>query len=227
MISSFRKTSTVFTISILLLTIMTGCSSNSKTTNKDTSVTDTNTTHKTSSNNSTTPLTSNGSVKTSPAINNSQKTLLTNIMKLARQAKIINSEFSCKTTVIETIEKKLGKPEKIDWVPKAKGNYATYSKYNVVFGFNKGSQIFEIRSFDSSLSRLSLSMVKKSFGTPAYDVKSNGQEIIGYTAGQEYKLLLVFPVQTKANTDPLLDHYSVLYPKGTVNMMADDHGREW
>lgn len=230
MISLFRKASTVLTISVLLLTIMVGCSSNSKTTDKGTTISDTNTTPKidnSSSNTKTTPSTSNDSVKASPSINNSQKQLLINIMKLARQGKIINSEFTCKTTVIETVEKKLGKPDKIDWVPKAKGNYATYSKHNVVFGFNKGSQIFEIRSFDKKLDKLSLTLVKKTFGTPAYDVKSNGQEIIGYTAGQEYKLLLVFPAPTKANNDPLLDHYSVLYPKGTINMMADDHGRQW
>ena len=108
-------------------------------------------------------------------------------MQLAKQGKIINSEFPVKTTVIEDVEKKLGNPDKVDWVPNAKGNYAVFSKYNVVFGFNKGSQIFEARSFDKKLNELSLSMVKKVFGTPAYDVESNGEKIIGYVANSEYK----------------------------------------
>jgi len=230
MISSLKKGSGILFISTLLLTLMVGCSSTSKPVVKNATVSDTNTStgiNKPSTNNTTTPSSVNNPVKVSQAQNTSQKLTLTNIKSLAKQGKVINSEFTLKTTVIETVEKKLGKPDKIDWVPKAKGNYATYSKHKVVFGFNKGSQIFEIRSFDNNLRKISLSMVKKSFGVPAYDVKSNGQEIIGYTAGQEYKILLVFQIPTKGTTDPLIDHYSVLYPRGTVNMMADDHGREW
>jgi hypothetical protein len=148
-------------------------------------------------------------------------------MKLAQQGKIINSEFAVKTTVIDDVDKKLGKPVRVDWIPEAKGNYATYSKHNLVFGFNKGSQIFEARSFDSKLKSISLSMVKKTYGTPAYDIKAKGEEIIGYTAGTEFKILLVFKEPSNSNSNPALDHYSVLYPRGTINMMADDHGREW
>ncbi len=219
MISSFRKVAIIFAVPALILTTMVGCSSISKPVNKSTTPSDVKTPSEkdnSSSGNTTTSLR-----------NDSQKTLLTNITQLAKQGKVINSEFPAKTTVIETVEKKLGKPDKTDWVPKSKGNYATFSKYNLVFGFNKGSQIFEVRSFDDSLGKISLSMVKTTFGTPTYDVKSNGQEIIGYVASQEYKLLLVFPIPSNVNTDPLMDHYSVLYPKGTVNSMADDPGREW
>jgi hypothetical protein len=87
---------------------------------------------------------------------------------------IINCEFPVKTTVIEDVKKKWGEPDKTDWIPAAKGTYVTYPKHNVDFGFNKGSQIFEVRSFDSRLAKIQLSMVKKVFGTPAYDIKSNG-----------------------------------------------------
>ncbi|MFJ5715973.1 M56 family metallopeptidase [Neobacillus sp. NPDC093127] len=156
-----------------------------------------------------------------------QRKLLSSVMQLAKQGKIINSDFPVKTTIIDDVEKKLGTPDKADWVPSAKGNYAVFSKYNVVFGFNKGSQIFEARSFDKKLNELSLSMVKKVFGTPAYDVKSNGEEIIGYVANSEFNILLVFPEPSKSNPDPVMDHYSVLYPKGTVNNMSNDPGRQW
>lgn len=159
--------------------------------------------------------------------NASQEELLKDMMKLAQQGKIINSEFAVKTTDIGKIEKKLGKADKVDWISEAKGNYVAYPKYNLAFGFNKGSQVFEARSFDSKLKSISLSMVKKTYGTPAYDVKVKGEEIIGYTAGQEFKILLVFKEPSSSNKNPYLDHYSVLYPRGTVNMMADDPGREW
>ncbi|EKN67027.1 hypothetical protein BABA_13372 [Neobacillus bataviensis LMG 21833] len=170
---------------------------------------------------------SNNNTSASSSNGDTQRELLSSIMKLAKQGKIINSEFPVKTTVIEDIEKKLGNPDKVDWVPNAKGNYAVFSKYNVVFGFNKGSQIFEARSFDKKLNELSLSMVKKVFGTPAYDVESNGEEIIGYVANSEYKILLVFPKPSNSNPDPVMDHYSVLYPKGTFNNMSNDPGRQW
>jgi len=156
-----------------------------------------------------------------------QKTMLSNIMALAKKGKIINCEFPVKTTVIEDVEKKWGQPNKTEWIPAAKGTYTTFSKQNIVFGFNKGSQIFEARSFDGTLGKINLSTVKEVFGKPAYDVKSGGQEIIGYTAGSDYKILLVFPQPTKSIANPYMDHYSVLYAKGTVNMMADDPGRQW
>ncbi|WP_370455756.1 YjgB family protein [Psychrobacillus sp. AK 1817] len=170
------------------------------------------------SKNNTSALSSNG---------DTQRKLLSSIMQLAKQGKIINSEFPVKTTVIEDVDKKLGKAEKVDWVPNAKGNYAVFSKYNVVFGFNKGSRIFEARSFDKKLNELSLSMVKKEFGAPDYDVKSNGEEIIGYVASSDFKILLVFPNPSNSNPDPVMDHYSVFYPKGTVNNMSNDPGRQW
>ncbi|MCJ8006413.1 M56 family metallopeptidase [Lederbergia wuyishanensis] len=170
------------------------------------------------SNNNTSALSSNG---------DTQRKLLSSIMQLAKQGKIINSEFPVKTTVIEDVEKKLGNADKVDWVPNANGNYAVFSKYNVVFGFNKGSRIFEARSFDKKLNELSLSMVKKVYGTPAYNVESNGEEIIGYVANSEYNILLVFPKPTNSNPDPVMDHYSVFYPKGTVNNMSNDPGRQW
>lgn len=253
MISRFRKNSAIWAVLALSFTLMVGCSSTIKptadnagsTTDKNVSSstntsTDTkNTASDNSGNNVNTAAdnsnlsSSNGSTSNNnnlvltTAVQDQQKALLASIMSLAKQGKIINSSFPVKTTVIDTVEKKLGKADKVDWVPAAKGNYATFSKYNVVFGFNKGSQIFEARSFDNRLNKITLSMVKKVYGTPAYDVKNKNEEIIGYTAGKEYKILFVFPKTANSSKDLKLDHYSVLYPRGTVNMMADDPGRQW
>ncbi|TGE31010.1 YjgB family protein [Desulfosporosinus sp. Sb-LF] len=155
------------------------------------------------------------------------KKLLSNIMQLAQQGKVINCEFPANTTVIDDVKKKWGNPDRSDYVATANGTYDTYSKHNVAFGYNKGAQIFEVRSFESELKKLSLSQVKEVFGSPAYTTRANGEDIIGYTAGQEFKLLLVFPQATSTTADPTLDHYSVLYPRGTVNSMADDPGRQW
>jgi len=153
--------------------------------------------------------------------------LLKEIKTLAGEGRVINSDFAAKSTVIEDVEKKLGKPDKKDWIAAAKGTYATYPKENLAFGFNKGSQVFEVRSFDSKIKQISLSKVKEIFGTPDYNVKVGGEAILGYVVGKEFKLLLVFPEPTNQNSNPVMDHYSVLYPQGTVNSMADDPGRQW
>lgn len=155
------------------------------------------------------------------------KDMLLNIKDLAKEGKIINSNFPVKTTVIDDVEKELGQPDKVDWVPDAKGNYATFEKHDLVFGFNKGSQIFEARSYDEQLQNINLSKTKEVYGAPEYDINVRGEKIIGYVVNEEFKLEFVFPEPTNDNPNPKLDHYLVLYPRGTVNQMANDLGRQW
>lgn len=162
-----------------------------------------------------------------PQTRDEAKELLLNIKGAAEQGKVINCNFPVKTTVIEDVKSQWGEPEKVDWVAAAKGNYATYSKHATVFGFNKGSQIFEVRSFDPKLQQLSLAKTKELFGDPAYNVKTAKENVIGYTVSPDYKIEFVFPLPTANDSNPLMDHYLVLYPRGTVNNMADDPGRQW
>ncbi|MDP4107816.1 MAG: YjgB family protein [Bacillota bacterium] len=157
----------------------------------------------------------------------STETLLAKMMSMAKQGKIISSDFAVKTTNIDEVEKAWGKADKTDLVTAAKGQYSTYSKYNVVFGFNKGGQIFEARSNSNQLKGITLAAAKEVLGTPAYDAKVNGQEVIGYLASSAFKLELVFPQPTNSKPNPVIDHYNVFYPKGTVNSMANDPGRQW
>lgn len=232
MLKYFKKKTIICTILTFSLVFFAGCSSSSNTKNEDKPSTEsednvsqnpTNESQNTGGDSSSKPNTT----PQTPSNSTSHVTILDNIKKLALEGKIINSEFGVKNSNLSDIEKKLGTADKTEWVASAKGNYSTFSKHNLVFGSNKGAQIFEARSFDPSLKNLTLLEIKSTYGTPAHDVKSNGEEIIGYTAGNEYKLLFVFSAPTKSNSDPKLDHYSVLYPKGTVNSMANDPGREW
>jgi len=158
----------------------------------------------------------------------STESLLFNMMVSAKQGKVVfNDNVAAKTNTIEDIEKVWGKPDKTDWVSPLDEAYDTYSSHSLVFGVNKGDQITEIRSYDSRLKGITLNEAKKVLGTPAYDVKSNGQEIIGYEAGSEFKLEMVFPQPTGSAPNPVIDHYNVLYPQGTVNNMANYPGRQW
>lgn len=155
----------------------------------------------------------------------SARVLLTNIESLALQGKIINCVFPVKSTNIAAIQEKWGKADTSDYVSAAKGTYDTYSKYSVAFGYNKGAQIFEVRSFDKELSKITMSLVKKEYGKPGYDYKSKTEEVLGYKVTDKFKVLFVFSI--KSGSDPALDHYSVFYPDGTINSMAGDPGREW
>ena len=223
MVSSFNKKLIVWIIAVLFLVLMIGCSSTTKpSSDKANSDKGTNGVL-----NNSVPKNSENNSNNVQQEDNSQKMLLETINKSAVQGKVINCDFPVKYTVIGVVREKWGKPDKSEWIPQAKGMYDTYSKHNVVFGYGKGDQIFEVRSFDSRLGQITLSMVKEVFGVPAYDVKYNGEEIIGYTTGKEFKILFVFPQPTKDSSDAILKHYSVLYPAGTVNMMANDPGRQW
>lgn len=155
-----------------------------------------------------------------------QKALLQNMKKLAATGKVVNIEFAAKTNLIDEVQGKWGKEDKSEYISAAKGTYATYSKHNAVFGFNKGLQLFEVRTFDSAIKKISLSQAKAVLGKPDYQTKTSKDQIIGYVINKDFKILLVFPLG-KAGEDPKMDHYSVLYPAGTVNSMADDPGREW
>src|SRR5680860_609451 len=169
----------------------------------------------------------NHPLQATPLNADSTDALFFNMMNLSKQGKVINCDFPAKTTTIDDVKKAWGKADQTSYVAAAKGSYATFSSHKVVFGFNKGDQIFEVRSFDSRLGTLTLAKAKEILGDPAYDVKNSSQEIIGYTAGAEFKVEMVFPQPTASNPTPAMDHYSVLYPQGTVNSMANDPGRQW
>ena len=156
-----------------------------------------------------------------------QQQQLVEIMDLAKQGKISGCQFVAGKTVFDEVEKKWGTPDKTDWVAAAKGTYATYSSQGVVFGLNKGYQVFEIRAMGNDIKKITVFQVKAVLGNPQKSLKYPGQDILGYTAGTEYKLEFVFPEATANQPDPKLDHLNVLYPRGTVNMMADDPGRQW
>ena len=155
-----------------------------------------------------------------------QKAMLQNMKKAAQEGKVLNIDFAVKTNLVDEVQEKWGKEDKSEYIAAAKGTYVTYAKHNAVFGFNKGSQLFEVRSTDSALKNITLSQTKAVFGKPDYDNKGSNEEIIGYVITKEFKILMVFPT-AKSGEDPKLDHYSVFYPDGTVNSMADDPGRQW
>ncbi|OPJ63833.1 YjgB family protein [Clostridium oryzae] len=229
-------------IAVLCFTLLSGCSNGKKTPKVNKSSNEVQTDYNKKSSSNETNTSKEKADKKTPSANkeitkshskvsnqnnkyNSQKALLTNIMKLAKSGKVINCNFSAKFTNMASVEEKWGKADTSEWVSKAKGTYATYAKHNIVLGFNKGEQIFEVRSFDKKLNTITLNGIKKYYGKPAHDVNPNGEKIIGYVISKNFKILFVFP--KNKNGDAVLNHYSILYPQGTVNYMSGDLGRQW
>lgn len=153
--------------------------------------------------------------------------LILDSMKAARQGKVIDIPFTAGKDCIEDVESKWGTPDSSDYVAKASGTYAVYGVKKAVFGYNKGMQIYEIRSMSTKIRRISLQEVKQTLGKPQVTRHFNGQVMLGYKAGSKFRLEFVFPNPGKKTANPGLDHMNVLYPAGTVNSMADYAGREW
>ena len=152
--------------------------------------------------------------------------LLNNIKDKSKSGMVINSEFKAKDGIIDEVNNAYGKEDTSNYIAEAKGLYYTFESKNLAFGCNKGDQIFEVRSFDKSLKDLNLQDIISYFGEPQYEVKTElNERIIGYEINYDFKLLFVFSYSK--NEKEVLDHYSVLYPHGTVNSMDDDPGREW
>lgn len=158
--------------------------------------------------------------------NDSKEILLQSISSNAKDGKVIECDFKAKYNIIDDVIKSWGNDYESNFVESAKGTYYTFKNRNEAFGTNKGGEIFEVRTFNPKLKTLSFKDILNYFGNPDYDILSKSKErIIGYVINDDFKILFVFNNGTDEN--PYLDHYNILYPNGTKNLMADDPGREW
>jgi len=152
------------------------------------------------------------------------RALLQSIDLLGQMGWVLNAPYKVESDTIEAVTGELGEADSSDYVASAKGTYYTYGAEKLVIGVNKGEQIFEIRSFDDRLSEITLSDVTDYFGDPEHLTRSDAELFVSYKLTDDFNIKFVFPRQS---TNPAVSHYCVIYPAGTVNMMADDPGREW
>ncbi|WP_141527008.1 YjgB family protein [Bacillus thuringiensis] len=135
------------------------------------------------------------------------------LFELAKEGKVPNVPFGAHTGDIEEIEKAWGKANKTEQA--GNGIYATFTNKNVVFGFNKGSQVFDVRSYHAELKSITLQEIEKALGKPS-SVKENGEDkIYVYKVNNQYELKFVIPKSTGK-----VDHISVFSPEDSINKMA-------
>lgn len=141
-------------------------------------------------------------------------------MQLAQDGKALFVPYAVDTTNIETVTGQWGTVNHQDVA--GAGIYATYSSRQTAFGFNKGGQIFDVRSYAPQLQNITLSEVTQVLGEPGSTRHYAGERILLYPAGSQFQLLWVFPDATSSNGNPHLDHVSVFCPQDTVNLMAQN-----
>ncbi|WP_433772367.1 YjgB family protein [Bacillus wiedmannii] len=135
------------------------------------------------------------------------------LFEQAKEGKVPNVPYAAHTGDIEEIEKAWGKADKTEQA--GNGMYATFTSKNVVFGFNKGSQVFDVRSYHAELKSITLQEIEKALGKPA-SVKVNGNDkIYVYKVNDQFELKFVIP-----NSTGKVHHISVFSPEDSINKMA-------
>lgn len=151
---------------------------------------------------------------------NGNAALIKQTLDLARLGKVVGIPFMASTNTIDQVQSSWGAASSQDFA--GAGIYFTYPSRHAAIGINKGDQIIDIRSSSPQLQVIVMSQVTSTLGSPGILRHLTGQDILLYPAGPDYQLLWVFPRSTSAQPDPHLDHVSVFYPAGTVDLMAQN-----
>ncbi len=142
---------------------------------------------------------------------NKNATLIYEIVTLAKVGTVKDCSFPADTTVIDEVIAKWGKPDQEDFV--AGNRYFTYSSRGIVFGVNKGEQIFDVRSYSKEIQQITFDEVKGVLGKPDEVRYSGGDTIWVYNVNEKFQSKFVGSKST-------VDHISVFYPAGAKNQMA-------
>ncbi|MDG0809180.1 YjgB family protein [Cohnella rhizosphaerae] len=135
------------------------------------------------------------------------------LLKLAKEGKAPGIPYVAHDSLIDNVRDDWGKADSDDMA--GKGFYAVYGKHHAAFGYNKGSQLFDIRSSDAKLQKLTLLQIEQTLGKPSSTAKSGDDTIYVYETGTEFQLKFAIPKSTGK-----VDHISVFSTTGSRNNMA-------
>lgn len=138
---------------------------------------------------------------------------LEELLQLAKQGKVPGVEYAAHSGLIDEVEAAWGEPDTKE--PAGKGIYSVYSDKQVVFGFNKGSRIFDVRSSAAELQKLTLKQIEEGLGKPDSTAVNGSDKIYIYQAGKDYQLKFIIP-----ESSGTVDHISVFSEQDAFNNMA-------
>lgn len=139
--------------------------------------------------------------------------LLNELLALAKQGNVPGVEYAAHSGMIDEVEAAWGEPDLKESA--GKGVYSTYSKKNVVFGFNKGMKIFDVRSSAPELQSLTLKQIEAVLGKPDATAVNGEDNIYIYQANKQYQLKFIIP-----ETAGTVNHISVFSEQDSINNMA-------
>lgn len=145
--------------------------------------------------------------------------LVDQTMALAKQGKLQGVPFAQRSNM-GSVYQTWGKADSQSSA--GAGTYATYGSHNVALGFNKGVQIFDLRSYSATFQGVTFADIQQALGNPGAVRQSSDSYIYMYPAGPDYQLLWVFSKQSDGSRAPNVDHVSVFWPQGTVDLMAQN-----
>lgn len=147
----------------------------------------------------------------------SAEALVRQSMQLAKQGKAVGIPFAVQQN-IDAVQNAWGNAD--SQTSAGAGIYETYGSRATAFGMNKGEQIFDVRSYSSHFHAITLSDIEAVLGTPGDIRHTSDSDIYMYPAGPDYQLLWVFSKSSSGAVDNTVDHVSVFWPQGTINIMA-------
>lgn len=134
---------------------------------------------------------------------------LDEIKNWAQKGMVKDCPFNALESTISQVTTEWGEPDKIDQA--GAGTYATYDNKNTVFGYNKAGEIFDVRSYETDLKKITDKMVVKVYGKPKEIRVSTNENIYVYEWGQEIQLKLIIP-----KSGHVIDHISIFNLKRTT-----------
>lgn len=140
-------------------------------------------------------------------------------MALAKQGKVSGIPFVQQSNM-SAVNQAWGKPDSQNMA--GAGMYASYGARNAAFGFNKGEQIFDLRSYSALFQTVTFADIQSVLGNPGAVRQTSDSYIYMYPAGADYQLLWVFPKLSDASRGVNVNHVSVFWPQGTVDLMAQN-----
>lgn len=145
--------------------------------------------------------------------------LVRQTMALAKQGKVSGIPFVQQSNM-SAVNQAWGKPDSQNMA--GAGMYASYGARNVAFGFNKGEQIFDLRSYSALFQTVAFADIQSALGNPGAVRQTSDSYIYMYPAGADYQLLWVFPKLSDGSRGVHVNHVSVFWPQGTVDLMAQN-----
>ena len=156
------------------------------------------------------PLYSSPSVST-PPVKQDISLLVHKIVDSANNGRLFDAPFVIGETDIAAVENTWATPSSINNT--SVGIYASYNAYSVELGYYRNSPLFDLRSYNKSITTVTMNDVIQVMGQPSsisyFNASDVHQQIFIYSLNNDNQLRWVMDVPTTQAANPKIDHISI------------------